>query len=133
MNEYQADTAKSGENSAKRQSEPRVPRSIRFSTSEWKSIEKDAKARGMTAAELVRYAATSLADGSIGPNSEAFPPEVPAQIEHIYRGVYLLSTLKRDDLIREGRQEDLERIAKAASESQASIRDAASRPRSGSQ
>ena len=126
MRKNQVDTATSDKNSRKKKSEPRVPRSIRFSGSEWKSIEKEAKARGMTAAELVRHAAMGLAAGNISSNSERFPPEIAAQIERIYRGVYLLSTLKRDDLICDGRQEEFERVAKAASDSQASIRNTAS-------
>ena len=114
---------KSGQESAEGQPEPRTPRSIRFSNSEWTGIEKEAKARGMTAAELVRHAAVSLGEGKIAPTSESFPSEVGAQIERIYRGVYLLATLQRDEMIREGRQEEYEKIAKAAREAQASIRD----------
>ncbi len=57
----------------------------------------------------------------LAPASAQFPLEITAQIERIYRGVYLLSTLKRDEMIRDGRQEELDRIVKAASESQVSI------------
>ncbi len=63
----------------------------------------------MTSAELVRHAAVSLATRKFAANLATFPPEIAAQIERIYRGVYLLSTLKRDELVRDGRQEELER------------------------
>ena len=113
---------KSGRDSETKLAEPRTPRSIRFSYSEWAGIESEAKARGMSAAELARHAAVSLAAGKLTPNAEAFPPEIAAQIERIYRGVYLLSTLKRNEMVREGREEELEWIHKDAHASQDSIR-----------
>ena len=115
--------SKTGENSDEKLAESRSPRSIRFSDSEWGCIEQEAAERGMTAAELVRHAAVSIAKGKRTANSLSFPPEIAAQIERIYRGVYLLSTLKRDELVREGYQDDLDRIMKDARESQASILD----------
>ena len=121
MNENEPDTTKSRRESAPKLTEPRTPRSIRFSDPEWLGIETEAKARGMTAAELVRHAAVELSVGKLAPASAQLPPEIVAQIERIYRGVYLLSTLKRDGLVREGRQNELDRVAKAASESQQSI------------
>ena len=43
---------------------PRSSRSIRFSDTEWKQFEKEVRARGMTATELVRHAAVnSLREG----------------------------------------------------------------------
>lgn len=115
--------SKTSENSDEKLAESRSPRSIRFSDSEWTCIEQEAQERGMTAAELVRHAAVSFAKGKLTTNSLPFPPEIAAQIERIYRGVYLLSTLKRDELVREGCQDDLDRIMKDARESQASILD----------
>ena len=113
----------SGGDSETKPAEPRSPRSIRFSDSEWARIENEAKARGMTAAELVRHAAVNFAAGKLMPNTEVFPREIAAQIERIYRGVYLLSTLKRDQMVRDGQQEALDRIHKSAHESQAAILD----------
>ena len=106
---------------------PRTPRSIRFSDDEWNDIDNAAEAQGMTAAELVRYAAVSLSTGKIGPSSPPIPPEITAQIERIYRGVYLLSTLKRDDMIQQGRKEECDRIGQDARDSQTLIQEAASR------
>ena len=122
MNKNEPDTTKSRRESAPKQTEPRAPRSIRFSDSEWAGIEEEAKARGMTAAELVRHAATSFATSKLTPDAAALPHEIAAQIERIYRGVYLLATLQRDEMIRDGRQKELEKITNAASEAQASIR-----------
>ena len=111
----------SGEESETKPAEPRTPRSIRFSDSEWADVEKDAKARGMSAAELVRHATVSFAAGKLMPNAVTFPSEIAAQIERIYRGVYLLSTLKREELVRDGHQEALDRIHNSARESQTAI------------
>ena len=113
--------SKIGEKSDEKLAESRSPRSIRFSDSEWTCIEQEAAERGMTAAELVRHAAVSIAKGKQTANSQPFPPEIAAQIERIYRGVYLLSTLKRDEMLRDGCQEEIDRTMKAARESQKSI------------
>lgn len=119
---------KSRGDSETKPAEPRTPRSIRFSDSEWAGIENEARARGMAAAELVRHAAVSFAEGKLTPNTEALPLEIAAQIERIYRGVYLLSTLKRDEMIRDGEQEALDKIHKSARESQNAILNEASTP-----
>ena len=75
----------------------------------------------MTTAELVRHAAVSFANGDLSAeprgNSFALPPEIPAQIERIYNGVYLLATLKRDEMVREERQKKLEEFIREARES----------------
>lgn len=117
MTEKHSAAADSGEKPA----ESRSPRSIRFSDFEWACIEQEAAERGMTAAELVRHAAVGFATGKLTASSSAFPPGIAAQFERIYRGVYLLSTLKRDEMVREGRREELDRIGKDARESQAAI------------
>ena len=121
MTENHTGGADSGENSGEKPAESRSPRSIRFSGFEWACIEQEAAERGMTAAEFVRHAAVGFATGKLTASSSAFPPGIAAQIERIYRGVYLLSTLKRDEMVREGRREELDRIGKDARESQAAI------------
>ena len=121
MSENEAAAINSAEIPAGKPSGPRVPRSIRFSESEWTGIANEARARGMMVAEWVRYAPVGLSAGKLAPTSPQFPPEFAAQIERLCRGIYLLSKLKRDELVRDGRQEELDRIVKAAIESQASI------------
>ena len=80
----------------------------------------------MTVAELVRHAAVELSAGKLAPPAQPLPPKIVAQIERVYRGVYLLSTLKRDDMIRVGRHEELQGIIGNASASQYAIRKEAS-------
>lgn len=95
-------------------SQRRLPRSIRFSDSEWKLIERVARERGMAAAELVRHAAVGIATGKLTTTPPDDLPtslqEISAQTERIYNGVYLLATLKRDEMIQEGRQDELDEI-----------------------
>ena len=102
-------------------SERRLPRSIRFSDSEWKLIENDAKERGMAAAELVRHAAVGFAKGKLSATpSGDLPtslPEITTQVERIYNGVYLLATLKRDEMLGNGQKELLEKIIEDARKS----------------
>ena len=95
----------------------RTPRAIRFSDPEWERVETAAGKREITPAEFVRNAALAATESELG----TFPPEISAQIERIYRGVYLLATLRREEIIREGRLEELDRITKSARESQVSI------------
>ena len=107
----------------------RTPRSIRFCDSERGDMEKAVKTCGMTIAELMRRAAVSAAAHKLATDFPTFQPEIAAQVGRIYSsGVDLLSTLKRDAMIREGWEEELERITSSAKESQASIRKEASRP-----
>ncbi len=78
MKEPESARTKSGHESAPKQTEPRAPRSIRFSDSEWADIEKEAKARGMMAAELVRHAEVGLSAGDLTPATMQFPLEIAA-------------------------------------------------------
>jgi len=99
MNDNAPEQVKSGRSTPGKQAERRAPRSIRFSDAEWAGIEEEARSRGMTAAELVRHAATSAASGKTAMDCAPFPADIAAQVERIYRGVYLLSTLKRDEMV----------------------------------
>ena len=100
-----------------KRSHARTARTLRFSDFEWELVQNAARRSGIAAAEFIRNAALSTAEDK----SAAIPPGISAQIERIYRGVYLLSTLKRDEMVREGRQEELDRTMGAARESQASL------------
>ncbi|MXW21355.1 MAG: hypothetical protein F4Z95_11165 [Gammaproteobacteria bacterium] len=127
MIENDLDATKTSPNSPRKRTGPRAPRSIRFSDDEWNGIENAAEAHGMTVAELVRYAALKFSAGKIGPSSSPIPPETLAQIDRIYRGVYLLSTLKRDEMSRAGLQDKLEQVVHDARASQATMRKEASK------
>ena len=121
MTENDSPVPDSTETSEEKSTHSRTPRTIRFADSDWARIEWDARKRGMTAAELVRHAAVGFAAGELMPKSPTIPHEIAAQIERIYRGVYLLSTLKRDEMLAVGQHEEFDRIHKEARKSQDSI------------
>ena len=122
--------ARSEKNTDANPSERRSPRSIRYSDSEWKSVEKVAKERGMAAAELVRHISVSYAAGKFSAepsgNTQTLLPRMAAQIERIYNGVYLMATLKRDEMLVDGRQDEVDRIVEHAQKSQELIGEYAS-------
>jgi len=109
------------ENADVKFSERRVPRSIRFSDSEWKLIEEEARERGMAASELVRHVSVGFVTGKFttapSGNFQSVFPIMADQIERIYNGVYLIATLKRDEMLREGRQDELDKIVERAQKS----------------
>ena len=78
--------------------------------------------RGITPAEFVRNAVLAATEGESG----TFPPETTDRGERIYRGVYFLATLKRNEMIRDGRREALDRSTKAARKSRDSIAETSS-------
>ena len=126
MTENEPKAAETDASANEKDTVPRTPRSIRFSDSEWATVEQAARERGMTAAVLVRHAAMSLAEGRHATDSATLGHGLTAQIERIYRGVYLLSTLKRDEMLREGRGNEMDTLIKAARESQISLLSSAS-------
>ncbi len=97
-----------------RQSDVRRTRGIRFSDSEWEEVKTAAEKHGVPAAEFVRDTVLDLARGRTSATSAALPPGLAALIESTYRGVYILTTLKREEMIREGRGEELDEIVQAA-------------------
>ena len=97
---------------------PRKSRTVRFSDSEWKQVETAAKERAMPAAQFVRRAALRLSGTDPTPDSANLPPEIVALIESTYRYAYIAATLKRDELIREQRGDEVNAVVRAARESQ---------------
>ena len=76
----------------------------------------------MPGAEYVRMAALDAAEGKIAGVSA----EIVDTIRRIYRSTYILSTLKRDEMLREGRGEEMENMVTDARESQSILRKQAS-------
>lgn len=103
--------------------ESRRARSIRFSDSEWEAVEKAATERGMNAAEFARHAALGVAGGRYGTGRDALPQQYADLIERIFRSTHILATLKRDELLREERDGELEEVIKSTRELQESLLD----------
>ena len=96
-------------------SDSRRPRSIRFADSEWNLIGQAALRHGIPAGELVRAGALALAGDRLG---ESLPATLTsghlALIEATYCSVYMMSTLKREELLDAGQQDDVEALVDAA-------------------
>ncbi len=89
----------------------RRSRTIRFSDSEWQLVEDAALRQGIPASQLVRSATLAAAEERLDrPDEDAIPPGYLSLIEDIYRGVYLLATLRGQELLREERKQELEDI-----------------------
>ena len=106
---------------AEEPSDRRSPHSIRFSGAEWQLIEKAADDIDISSATFTRNAALRAARHREDMASDALPSGVMELIKRTYLSTYIISTLKRDELIREGRREELDRIIKTARETQAFI------------
>ena len=96
----------------------RTQRSIRFSNAEWKTVEKAARSRVIAPAEFVRTAAMNAATGTFSAESVAIPSEFVELIKHNFRYTYILTTLKRNEMIKDGRRSEIERLVELAHEAQ---------------
>ena len=91
----------------------RRSRTIRFFDSEWQLVEDAALRQGIPASQLVRAATLAAAEDRLDrPAEAAVPPGYLALIEDIYRGVYLLTTLRGEELIHAKRKRQLDSIVK---------------------
>ena len=105
--------------------ESRRARSIRFSDSEWQAIETAAEARGMNSAEFARHAALWLASSQYDTEMGGLLPQHADLLERIFRSTHILVTLKRNDLIRDGRGEELDKLVRSTRELQSALIDEA--------
>ena len=129
MNDTIPDTPESGPGSEagpeagsqEKGGESRRARSIRFSDPEWETVEKAAAGRGLNAAEFARHAALGLASGRYGAEQGALPPQFSELIERIFRSTHILVTLKRDQMIRDGRAGELDELVKSTRDFQDSL------------
>ena len=99
----------------------RTPRGIRFSDSEWDRAKIAAAAEGVPVAEFVRNAVLSRATNNSEAESTTIPSGIVELIKHTYRSTYILSTVKRDEMIREGREDQLDETIEAARNAQAAL------------
>ena len=102
---------------------PSSTAALPLSDSEWNLIEEVATRRGLSAGELIRYGALAAAEYRPGHPSGAIPEDLGALIKASYRGIYILSTLKRDEMNQEGRGEEMDTMVQKARDAQASILD----------
>ena len=95
----------------------RISKTIRFSGPEWELVKNAAAEREIPASEYVRLVAVEAAEGK----TAALSDEIVETVRRIYRSTYILSTLKRDKMLREGREAEMEKTIKAARRSQSRL------------
>ena len=96
-------------------SDARRPRSVRFSDSEWSLIERAAARHGIPAGELVRSGAVAAAEDRLDePPPQTLSKGHAALIEAIYRSVYVMATLKREELLDAKRDQEVDDLVAAA-------------------
>ncbi len=99
----------------------RSPRTVRFSDVEWEKIEQAARAINISSATFTRDAALSAAADRQAASSGVLPPEFLKLIKRIYRSTYMLSTLKRDEMIRDGGAREVDKVVRAARNAQEDV------------
>ena len=114
-------SAHSEAESTDKNSDKRKPRSIRFSETEWRLVEQAADDIGVLPATFARNAALSVAAERKTMASGTLSPGIVELIKRTYLSTYVVSTLKRDEMVHEGRREELDRTIQAARKTQAFI------------
>ena len=105
-----------------RHGDARTSRTIRFSDREWEQVSQAAARHDIASpAEFVRNAAIAMARDESPTTRSTLSPGMVQLIEHTFRGVLFLSTLKRDEMIREGRQDEVESVIQAGREAQSEL------------
>ena len=98
----------------------RKQRSTRFSDSEWNLIQRAAARHGISPGELVRSSAVAAAEDRLGePPPATLSKGHAALIEEIYRFVYVMATLDREEMLDAERGGDLDDLVAAARRSMA--------------
>ena len=123
MNDATSDALESGPVTEEKGGESRRARSIRFSDSEWEAVENAATERGMNPAEFARHATLGVADGRYAADRGALPPQYADLVERIFRSTHILVTLKRDELVREGRGAELDELVRSTRALQQSLQE----------
>ena len=107
--------SETGINPSQNRNNARRPRSIRFADSEWSLIEQAAQRHGIPTSELVRTGTLAFAEDRLGESPPAaLTSGHLALIEATYRSVYMISTLKREELLDAGQQDDVDALVDAA-------------------
>ena len=99
----------------------RNPSAIRFSESEWEQIRIAASKRGISFGSFVREAALTHAAADNPLDSAALPPEIVELMRHTFRYACTLTTMKRNDLIRAGHRDEVNKAAEFARKAEAEL------------
>ena len=95
-------TSESGSNSEHNAGESRRARSIRFSESDWETVEIALAQRAVNSAKFARDAALGITSDHYGDAHGPLPSQCTNLIERIFRSTHILASAKRDDMICDG-------------------------------
>ena len=122
MSEDGRNEAAGAENTAERSEDNRKTRSIRFSESEWEEVKRAAAAHDMPAAEFVRERILALARTPGSVEAGVVAGSMAPLIERMFRYAWFLATEKRDAMVREGREDEVDKLIAEARAFQQSLR-----------
>ena len=95
---------------------------IRFSNSEWEEVRRAAFLHDTPPAEFVRETILALAQNPERAVGGAVGPSLTPPIECMFRYTWFLATEKRDAMVREGREEELNALVAEARALHGSLR-----------
>ena len=110
MSDDTRNDAPDGEAVAERPEDTRRNRTIRFSDSEWEEVRRAAMLHDTAPAEFVRETILALARNPESGVSGAVAPAQTPLIERIFRYTWFLATEKRDAMVREGREAEVDAL-----------------------
>ena len=114
--------APESEAAADRPEDARRNRTIRFSDSEWEEVRRAAMLHDTPPTEFVRETILALARNPESAASGAVAPSLAPLIERMFRYTWFLATEKRDAMVREGREEEVEALVAEARDFHDSLR-----------
>ena len=114
MSEEVRKESPAGENAADKSGDARKTRGIRFSESEWEEVKKAAATHEMPAAEFVREKILALARAPEGADAPPVAPSMAPLVERMFRYTWFLATEKRDAMVREGREDEVDALVAEA-------------------
>ncbi|MXW85370.1 MAG: hypothetical protein F4Z55_05420 [Boseongicola sp. SB0667_bin_21] len=94
-------------------------RSIRFTKAEWDAVVEAAEKAGLTPSSFVRRAAARAAADDLRLDGGGLTPELAELVKRTFRGVHLLTYLKREELDASGKGTLFDRAAEDARTAQA--------------
>ncbi len=121
MSEDDRNAAAGGGNEPGKADDNRKTRSIRFSESEWDEVRNAALAHDLPAAEFVRERILALVRAPESTDRATVPASMAPLIERMFRYTWFLATEKRDAMLREGREAELEKLVAEARAFQESL------------
>ena len=87
---------------------------IRFSDAEWEEVRRAALVHDTPAAEYVRETILALAREPGRATSDAVGPSLAPLVERMFRYTWFLATERRDAMLREGRQDEIDALVAEA-------------------